>query len=81
LDAGSTQAAYAREMESNASRVEHLFIVRVWYERRGEQTSHWRGSVEHVPSSTRYYFSEFRALADFVAANSGVGAGGEKARP
>jgi hypothetical protein len=69
-------------MESTATRVEHLFIGRVWYERRGEAASQWRGSVEHVPSSARYYFSEFGALADFVAANSGAGgAGREKDRP
>jgi hypothetical protein len=62
-----------------AERVEHLFIVRVWYERSNGRDSAWRGSVEHVPSQTRFYFSELGALNDFMATQSGTaGAGREK---
>jgi hypothetical protein len=69
LDAASTARAYRRVV---TSRVEHLFIVRIWYEQRGDRASQWRGSVEHVPTQTRYYFSELRALDEFVAAQAGM---------
>lgn len=46
-------------------RNQHLFIVRVWQE-PGE-VSQWRGSVEHVPTQKRFYFSSLSALAVFIA--------------
>jgi hypothetical protein len=53
-----------------------LFIVRVWYELSAGRSSAWRGSVEHVPTQTRFYFSELAALNDFMAAQSGTAGGG-----
>jgi hypothetical protein len=48
-------------------RIEHLFIVRVWYEKGADGASEWRGSAEHVATKTRLYFSDLSALRDFVA--------------
>jgi hypothetical protein len=49
------------------NRIEHLFIVRIWYERGADDASEWRGSAEHVASKARLYFSDLSALCDFVA--------------
>lgn len=51
----------------------HLFIVRVWSETQQPKPETWRGSVEHVPSGQRLYFSSFIDLADFI----GLRVGGE----
>jgi hypothetical protein len=53
-------------MSSPSRRVEHLFIVRVWYERGAEGSSAWRGSVEHVGTKERIYFTNMVALTDFL---------------
>ncbi len=56
-------------------RIEHLFIVRVWYEQGATDASEWRGSAEHVASKARVYFSDLGALRDFVAKNATLRAG------
>ncbi len=48
-------------------RLEHLFIVRIWQEASPARNGPWRGSVEHVPSSQRFYFASLDDLADFIA--------------
>lgn len=49
-----------------AERSEHLFIVRVWQEPEQIKTAEWRGSIEHVPSGQRLYFTSFNDLNDFI---------------
>jgi hypothetical protein len=45
---------------------DQLFVVRMWYERSGLQASEWRGSVTHIGSGQRWYFSELAQLNDFI---------------
>ncbi len=52
------------------TRVQHLFIVRIWHELDQEgQATQWRGSIEHVPSGQRLYFTSLRDLCDFISSN------------
>ena len=48
------------------TRVEHLFIVRMWQEPSQAVTAHWRGYVEHVSSGQRLYFTSLTDLNDFI---------------
>ena len=45
---------------------EQLFVVRMWYEASGLQAGEWRGSVTHIATRTRWYFSELAQLNDFM---------------
>ncbi|MGP6158261.1 MAG: hypothetical protein ACLPYS_12285 [Vulcanimicrobiaceae bacterium] len=45
---------------------DQLFVVRMWYERSGLQAGEWRGSVTHVGSGLRWYFSDLAQLNDFI---------------
>jgi 2-polyprenyl-6-methoxyphenol hydroxylase-like FAD-dependent oxidoreductase len=45
---------------------DQLFVVRMWYERSVLKAGEWRGSVTHVPSGSRWYFSDLAQLNDFV---------------
>jgi hypothetical protein len=47
-------------------RVEHLFVVRVWFEPGARSGEEWRGSVEHVPSGARRYFGVLADLEAFI---------------
>ncbi len=53
-------------MPDSLQRVEHLFIVRIWQEASQDSGGPWRGSVEHVPSSQRFYFASLNDLNDFI---------------
>jgi hypothetical protein len=61
---GAMSPAFQRE--------QHLFVVRTWQEPSqvvpGEQ---WRGSVEHVPSGQRLYFTSLDQLNHFIATYTG----------
>lgn len=46
------------------NRIEHVFLVRVWRE-PGPDVA-WRGSVDHVGSGKREYFSALGALVGHV---------------
>jgi len=52
-------------------RLEHLFIVRIWQEADRSGVSQWRGSVEHVPSGQRLYFTSLGDLTDFITGRLG----------
>jgi hypothetical protein len=52
-------------------RVEHLFIVRVWFEPGAAPGDEWRGSVEHVPSGSRRYFGALADLQSFIRRAAG----------
>jgi hypothetical protein len=55
-------------MIESAAGLHHSFVVRLWYEPGGADTSgQWRGSVEHVPSGQRRYFIALGDLTEFVA--------------
>jgi hypothetical protein len=46
---------------------QHLFIVRIWLEQsNGQPPDQWRGSVEHIPSARRFYFTALSDLLDFI---------------
>lgn len=56
-------------MPSPSQRDHQLFVVRTWQETSDvAPTEQWRGSVEHVPSGRRLYFSTLDQLSEFVAA-------------
>jgi len=51
-------------MDALPARSQHLFIVRLWSETA--QPGYWRGSVEHVPSGQKLYFTSLGDLNDFI---------------
>jgi hypothetical protein len=59
------------EHSERPARVEHLFVVRVWYEAGETALSPWRGSVEHAGSGARRYFTDYAALTAFIAGEAG----------
>ncbi len=55
-------------MIEKSGRPRHLFVVRLWQEpSRAAPPGQWRGSVEHVHSGERQYFSELSDLMGFMA--------------
>jgi len=52
-------------------RIEHLFVVRTWFEAGAEDSSAWRGYVEHVTTGARRYFAEFAELDAFIVRSMG----------
>jgi hypothetical protein len=50
----------------NTRRAQHLFVVRMWLEPSRIANASWRGSVEHVPSGQRLYFTSLADLNDFI---------------
>lgn len=55
-------------MDDLAERAEHVFVVRMWQAGSGGMTSRWRGSVQHVGSTQRIYFTNLTDLTDFMGA-------------
>ena len=52
------------------SRRKYSFVVHLWFdgdEEREFQASLWRGSIEHLPTQQRLYFSEFAEMVRFLA--------------
>jgi hypothetical protein len=47
-------------------RSEHLFVVRMWREQAAVGQGQWRGSVDHVTSGQKHYFSNTSDLIEFV---------------
>ena len=47
----------------------HVFIVRIWYERReiAGAKPEWRGVIEHVSSGERRYMKDLEAISAFIA--------------
>lgn len=52
-------------MEQDEQRTEHVFLVRMWQERGGDEGS-WRGSVQHVSSGRRLFVGSPGEVADFM---------------
>jgi hypothetical protein len=49
------------------TRPQHLFVVRLWAEQSVSAPVQWRGSVEHVASGQRFYFTSLADMNDFIA--------------
>jgi hypothetical protein len=47
-------------------RLEHRFVVHVWFESAGRTNGQWRGEVDHVGHGRRLYFSSLGDLVDFI---------------
>jgi hypothetical protein len=56
-------------VQGRPARIEHLFLVRVWYE-SGSANSAWRGSVENTATGARRYFTDYGTLTAFLALES-----------
>ena len=53
----------------------YSFVVRVWLEsadRDVRQIPIWRGSIEHVGSGSRIFFSDFQEISRFIEKQIGV---------
>ncbi|MBN2149535.1 MAG: hypothetical protein JW726_19260 [Anaerolineales bacterium] len=53
-------------MNDTTPRPQHLFLVRFWSEAQNISPAHWRGSVEHVSSGQKIYFTSLSDLNDFM---------------
>ena len=53
-------------MDETTFNSQFLFIVRIWLVEGGRDGA-WRGSVEHVPSGQKLYFTSLGDLNDFIA--------------
>lgn len=51
-------------MDELLPRPQHLFIVRMWFET--SCLGAWRGSVEHVDTGQKMYFTSLGDLNDFI---------------
>lgn len=67
MDVFWTRGAYNEDMDKAPARPQHLFIVRLWSEAVEPTPAGWRGSVEHVASGQKLYFTALADLSDFIA--------------
>jgi hypothetical protein len=58
---------------TSPDRTEHLFVVRVWRETKGASPDTWRGSIEHVATQQRLFFTSLADAHDFIAARLSKG--------
>jgi len=60
----------------------HAFIVRIWRQEVGgtEDSCVWRGSIDHVGSSERLYFSDLSAIGRFIQEQAEIGLHGQASR-
>ncbi len=54
-------------MDTKPAPLQHLFVVRMWSETAEENQIPLRGSVEHIPSGQKFYFTSLNDLSDFIA--------------
>jgi len=54
-------------MDKKFSPSQQLFVVRLWSETTQKPQSPLRGSVEHIPSGQKLYFTSLNDLSDFIA--------------
>jgi hypothetical protein len=52
--------------DPNPTRIEHLFIVRLWSEESSSSLPVWRGSVEHITCKQKLYFVRLVDMQDFI---------------
>jgi len=55
------------KMNEKSSHSEHLFVVRIWSETATLPRAACRGSVEHISSGQKFYFTSLDDLSDFIA--------------
>lgn len=55
-----------------ARRHDGSFIIRIWWERGGEEAGHWRGWIQHVRNGNHVYFTNLRDMADFIEHETGM---------
>jgi hypothetical protein len=60
------------EMNEKPSRPQHLFIVRIWSEMEPISQAPCRGSVEHIASGQKFYFTSLSDLSDFITIKAAV---------
>ncbi len=53
-------------MNNLSSRLQHVFVVRLWSEISDPNQAQWRGSVEHIPTGERMYFTSLVDMTDFI---------------
>jgi hypothetical protein len=56
-----------KAMDNKTSPSQHLFVVRLWSETTQMSQIPLRGSVEHVPTGQKLYFTSLDDLSDFIA--------------
>jgi hypothetical protein len=56
-----------RAMDNKISPSQHLFVVRLWTETTQIPQVPLRGSVEHVLTGQKFYFTSLDDLSDFIA--------------
>jgi hypothetical protein len=54
-------------MNTKPAPSQHLFVVRLWSETTEKPQIPLRGSVEHIPSGQKLYFTSLDDLSDFIA--------------
>jgi len=59
-------------MDKKPSPSQHLFVVRLWSESAHIPQAPVRGSVEHVPTGQKFYFTSLDDLSDFIALKAAV---------
>ncbi|HNT25762.1 MAG TPA: hypothetical protein PKM21_15435 [Anaerolineales bacterium] len=45
---------------------QHTFVVRLWAETTAANAVQWRGSVEHIASGQKFYFTSLNDLVGFI---------------
>ena len=53
-------------MDGTSIPPQHTFVVRLWAETSAPNALQWRGSVEHVASGQKFYFTSLGDLGDFI---------------
>lgn len=51
---------------------QHLFVIRLWSETDQMPQAPLRGSVEHIPSGQKLYFTSLNDLSDFITLKASV---------
>ena len=54
-------------MDNAPTRLQYLFIVRLWSETGNGGLAQWRGSVENMATRQKFYFTSLGDLSDFIA--------------
>jgi hypothetical protein len=65
VDGPETVARHTAGVRSASG--QHVFVVRTWLESPGDLRT-MRGSIDHIASGRRRYFSNYGELCDFVTA-------------
>ena len=55
----------------------HSYVVRIWNDAADSSnaTPSWRGSIDHVGTGKRHYFSDLQTMMRFIQESAGVDGG------